>query len=213
MSLNPLIVIPVKDFAAAKTRLRPVLPPDARRRLAQRLCERTLGFFRRHFPDCPLLVVTASDSIASLARSKGADVLHELRPGGLSAAARLAALWARRRGFASMLLVPADIVRLEAAEFRELLVHSRPAGSVLICPARDGGTNALLTTPPDALPFRFGVDSARAHRLAAEGLGLKCRMLPFEHLGFDLDKPGDLRALAQQNGGSLPQELVSQCNL
>lgn len=211
MSLNTLIVIPVKDFGAAKTRLHPVLGPQRRSALARELCERTLAFFRRHFPQHPLLVVTASGAIAALARTRGAQVLPELRAAGLSAAARLAAAWARRQGFASMLLVPADIVNLDVREFRRLLAQPRTDTSVLICPASDGGTNALLTTPPDVLPFCFGEGSSLAHRDRAAELGLSWRMLQFEHLRFDLDTPADLETLSQQQSGPMPRELVSLC--
>lgn len=213
MSLKTLIVIPVKDFASAKSRLRPVLGDRHRSQLARRLCERTLSFFQQHFPEYPLLVVTASAAIGELARGHGASVLRELRPAGLSGAAALAAHWSKKHGFDSQLLVPADIARLDADEFRTLLRQPRSAPSVLICPASDAGTNALLTTPPDVVPFCFGPNSSEAHQAAALKRSLPCELLQFDHMRFDLDTPEDLHSLMHQHSGDLPRELVTLWNL
>ncbi|XKE45150.1 2-phospho-L-lactate guanylyltransferase [Halomonas organivorans] len=216
MSLDTLIVIPVKDFGEAKSRLGQVLAPDRRSALARRLCERTLAFFRERLPEHDLLVVTASPSIVDLARRYDAAVLKEDRPRGLSAAASLAAEWSRRHGYAAQLLIPADIAHLEEDELRRLLAAPRPAPSVLICPASDGGTNALLTTPPDVMPFHFGERSSEAHRQAAQERGVPCRVLELEHLRFDLDTPEDLVTLdtfVRQHSGDAPQELVKLWNL
>lgn len=213
---DTLIVIPVKDFGEAKSRLGQVLAPDRRSALARRLCERTLAFFRERLPEHDLLVVTASPGIADLAHRYDAAVLQEARPRGLSAAASLAAEWSRRQGYAAQLLIPADIAQLDEAELRRLLASPRPGPSVVICPASDGGTNALLTTPPDVLPFCFGDRSSEAHREAAHRQGLPCRVLDLEHLRFDLDTPDDLDTLdtlVRQHSGDAPQELVKLWNL
>ncbi len=213
MNLKTLIVIPVKDFGAAKSRLRPVLDDSDRSQLARRLCERTLTFFQHHFPEYPLLVVTASAAIGDLARGHGASVLRELRPAGLSGAAALAAHWSKRHGFDSQLLVPADIARLDATEFASLLGQPRAVPSVLVCPASDAGTNALLTTPPDIVPFCFGEGSSEAHRQAALKRSVPCQLLHFEHMRFDLDTPDDLHNLMHQPSGDLSRELVTLWNL
>ncbi|WP_163577254.1 2-phospho-L-lactate guanylyltransferase [Halomonas faecis] len=210
MTTKPLIVIPVKAFGLAKSRLGDTLSPDRRSALAQRLCQRTLSFFARHFPEHDRLVVTASAAIGRLAKHHGAMVLEEPAADGLSRAAGRAAEWARRRGYAAQLLIPADIVQLDAREIRRLLAAHQVRPYAVICPASDGGTNALLTSPPDALPFRFGPRSAEAHREAALRRGLDCRVLTLPHLRFDLDTPTDLDTLdtlIRHHGGETPQEL------
>ncbi len=59
------------------------------------------------------------------------------------------------------------------------------------------GTNALLSRPPDALPFLFGPDSFEAHLQAARARGLDLRICERSHLAFDLDTAGDLARLNQ----------------
>lgn len=210
MTGTPLIVIPVKDFGLAKSRLGQRLSPDRRSALARRLCERTLRFLARHLPEHDRLVVTASPMIARLARRHGASVLVEPAADGLSVAAQRAAEWSRARGYTAQLLLPADIVQLDEGEIRRLLAQQGEGPGVTICPADDGGTNALLTSPPDALTFRFGPDSSMAHQEEALKQGLPCHVLALKQLSFDLDTPTDLNtldALIRGNGGETPQEL------
>lgn len=193
--MNICIVVPVKDFRAAKQRLSGALSSGCREQLARWLCRRTLQFFTRHFPACELLVVTASEDVARLASQQGAKVLLESQPAGVSAAAATAAKWVRRYGFDSMLLVPADIAELDPAEFRTLLRQRRAVRSVILCPAKDQGTNALLCTPPEVISFHFGDCSSHAHRQAAAHAGAAFQLLHLPKLSLDLDTCADLLAM------------------
>lgn len=210
MLKKPLIVIPVKGFDEAKSRLGCLFTPDRRATLARRLCERTLRFFRRHMPEYDLLVVTSSSLIADLAKQHGAQALLEPVAEGLSAAAERAADWSRLHGYDAQLLIPADIAHLDESEIRTLLATYSGSPSVVLCPADDGGTNALLTSPPGAIPFQFGKHSAAAHEEAAMQQGIPCQTIELTHLRFDLDTPADLDTLdsmVRQHGGDTPREL------
>ncbi|SDT15040.1 2-phospho-L-lactate guanylyltransferase [Halopseudomonas litoralis] len=199
MLMKTLVVIPVRDFADAKSRLEPLCGPSRRAALARWLCERTLTFFRDCMPEQDVLVVTACDTIAQLASSYGAAVLRESHPSGMSAAAHLAAEWSCAQGYDSQLLIPADIAQLDEAELRALINHPRPVPSVLISPAHDRGTNALLTTPPDILPFQFGLHSSDQHWNAAHRRGITCSLIHLPKLRFDIDTPADLSHLLSQS--------------
>ena len=198
MLMKTLVVIPVRDFADAKSRLEPLLGASRRATLARWLCERTLTFFRDRMPEQDVLVVTACETIAQLARRYGAAVLHEDCSRGMSAAAQLAADWSCAQGYDSQLLIPADIAQLDEAELRTLINHPRPVPSVLISPAHDRGTNALLTTPPNILPFQFGLNSSDQHWHAAHRRGITCSLIHLPKLRFDIDTPADLSSLVSQ---------------
>lgn len=189
------VVVPIKDFGCAKQRLSGLLSERQRRWLARRLAERTLRFFARWFPWLHVLVVTPSAEVAELAGTLGVSVLREAGTDGLSAAVTQAAGWSIAHGFDSQLVIPADIGRLDADEIAALLRHPRPRPSVIVCAARDGGTNALLTTPPAAIPFAFGERSSEAHRKAAQRRGIPCTVLCFPHLSIDIDTTRDLSYL------------------
>jgi 2-phospho-L-lactate guanylyltransferase len=74
---------------------------------------------------------------------------------------------------------------------------------VILVPNRDDlGTNAIVLSPPDCLPLRFGYDSFNRHlRLAAERhLTVEVRRLP--RLALDIDEPEDLALFAAQRHAS-----------
>jgi 2-phospho-L-lactate guanylyltransferase len=65
------------------------------------------------------------------------------------------------------------------------------------------GTNALLLSPPDALPFAFGPGSYEAHLRAARERGLDVRVRERPHLAFDLDTAEDLARLDKKDAPRL----------
>jgi len=187
------IVIPMKSPEKAKGRLAGVLGQDERKALALHLFERNVRFFRHEFPDINLLVVTCSKQVQQIAEAAGAETLLQPAPDlGLNNAVEAAARFNAARGFASQLVIPGDIETLDRGELATLLEQPRLKGSVIVCPSCDGGTNALLTTPPDVLPFSYGPQSCQIHLLTALQLGLQAKRLYLEKLSFDIDRPCDL---------------------
>lgn len=191
------IVIPVKPFGAAKQRLSSVLCDADRVQLARHLCQHTLAFLARHVPDHHVLVVTPSEAAAEMASIHGASVLMEPVAAGLSVAADRAAAWSATQGFDAQLLLPTDIARLDPDEVQRLLRRPRRRAFVSICPAKDAGTNALLTMPPAVIPFRFGPHSSEAHRAAAISRGVRHQLLYLRHMSVDVDTTRDLTYLTQ----------------
>lgn len=203
------IVIPMKNPECSKTRLAKVLNPSERKRLALYLFEKNLGFFRQMYPQHNLLVVTESQEIQQIAEGYGADVLieeqraeqqvvqekeqrEEPQQSGLNAAVSQAARYNADRGFDSQLVIPGDIQELDCDEIETLLNHRVTERSVIVCPSYDGGTNAIMTTPPDVMPFCFGPNSSRKHLLTAFEAGLHTRRVFLESLSHDIDRPEDL---------------------
>jgi 2-phospho-L-lactate/phosphoenolpyruvate guanylyltransferase len=67
--------------------------------------------------------------------------------------------------------------------------------TVAIAPDRaERGTNGLALSPPDVIPFQFGVDSFSAHRGAAARTGVRTVIVERPGLEFDVDTPSDLAA-------------------
>ena len=194
--MNLCILIPMKDPPQSKQRLSAVLAPLERDCIAVNLFRNSLAFFQRHFPGIPLLVVTPSSTIATITRQYGAEVVLEASADGLNCAITRGTQAGIERGFSAQLLIPADIVRLEVAEFKQLLAVPRAERSVIVCPSRDGGTNALLSTPPDVLEFQFGIQSAERHLHSAQRNNIQCRQLDLEHIALDLDTAEDLEQVS-----------------
>jgi 2-phospho-L-lactate guanylyltransferase len=193
-----LITVPMKEPSRSKTRLANALSEDEREILVRFLYRRTLAFLGpiAARTGAVLSVVTSSETAASIARDAGYWVIPEPEGCDLSQAVTEAAIWARQRVFAALCVLPADLVAPKETDVLRLLSSE---ADVTICPSLDRGTNALLVSPPGAMRFRFGPQSALRHLEEAEDKGLRGVIMPMESLRFDLDTSACLRrAILQQ---------------
>lgn len=189
-------VLPVKAFEGAKQRLAPLLSPAQRRALAEIMLGEVLAALAAARGLAGILVVTCDPRAAEMAARAGARVTdegaREGHTGAVTAALRLLA----REGRGGMLAVPGDIPAVTAAEIEAVLAAHRPAPAFTIAPARDDlGSNAVLCSPPDAVPLRFGDNSFFPHLDAARAAGIEptiVRQVP--GIATDIDSPADLAA-------------------
>ncbi|HEX4214106.1 MAG TPA: 2-phospho-L-lactate guanylyltransferase [Candidatus Dormibacteraeota bacterium] len=192
------LVVLIKDFAAAKQRLRPALDPGARRELARGNARRALGAARANGH---VLAVCGSEAAADLAREEGADILLEEEPRGQNAAAMLGISHALAQGATSLLLLSSDLPLVSSSELGDMLEVGVQMGSpaVLAAPATGrGGTNALYLAPPDIIDLHFGDDSLRKFERTARARGVAFALHESPALALDLDEPSDLAMLARQ---------------
>lgn len=198
MMLDKLnIVIPMKAPSRAKQRLMSVLNMSQREALALRLYRQTLHFFTHYYPQANCLVVTNSAKVADIATGFGVCTLIENRSQGLNAAVKGATHWSIEHGYPIQLVVPADIVKLNTLEIDAMLQAVQAGNQVVIAKAKDSGTNALITTPPNAIEFQYGIQpdgsqSAFAHLKQARLNQLRVEVLNLPDLSQDIDWPTDL---------------------
>jgi len=191
-------VVPVKETAAAKTRLAAALAPPLRRQFFLAMLEDVLTALAAAPDLAGRLLVTTDDAAIGLAArygvrcsTEGADDGHT---GAVAAAARLLA----REGRAGMLTVPGDIPLVTAAEIGRLLAAHRPPPAFTIAPSHDEkGSNAIIVSPPDAVPLRFGDDSFFPHLAAARACGIAPTLLRLPGIALDIDNPADLLHFAR----------------
>ncbi len=200
--------VPVKGFSGAKQRLAPVLSPAHRQALAAAMLEDVLEALAR-VPLAGIIVNTADPEAAALVSRYGARVVtHRAREGHTQAVAVMASILAAK-GAEAMLTVPGDIPRATSSELAELCRAHRPAPSFTIAPARDRrGSNAVLISPPDAVPLRFGEDSFYPHLEMARRWGLEPTVLALPGIGLDLDQPADLQAFMKARPGMQTRSLA-----
>ena len=205
-------LVPVKRLDAAKSRLREALPGDALPRLARAMLEDVLEALLA-VPELDVVaVVTEDPEAARAAEAQGAEALllddAGLNPSLAAGAERLAS-----RGLDALLVVLGDVAGATPADLGTLLAAGRalqPPWAVL-APSGDGGTTALLRSPPDAFPNAFGPDSAARHREAAQRAGVTLRELSLPSLGVDLDGAEDVDAfLASSGGGKRTRALLER---
>ncbi|GHB17527.1 2-phospho-L-lactate guanylyltransferase [Pseudovibrio japonicus] len=193
-----LVVVPVKNFARAKSRLGPQLSVHERAIVAANLFEQTLSFLldtqTRSQTGFDIAVVTSSQDIAGRVKDQRVHLIFEDQENGLNAALTTAADWAKTHGYERLCVLPADIAAPDFDEFERLLGLAGSPRSLVLCPAHDFGTNVLIATPPDALPFSFGEGSFLKHQKQAAELGLDCIIAPSPSFSKDIDYMEDLSA-------------------
>ena len=190
-------LVPVKPFARAKTRLDGLLTREECAQLAAQMLLDVL----RALSATPLIsgitlfgnepqlaTLTAGSGAQLLPEPPGDDYRKSLGDGGAGLAAQ---------GVRHLLVLPADLPTLSAADVTQLLESH--TGGLSLCPAtRDGGSNALLLSPPTAIPFLFGLDSAKRHLQAAHSMGIATRHIELAGFARDIDTPDDVHWLLEQ---------------
>ncbi len=207
-----MILVPVKNLADAKQRLSSILTAEERFALAQAMCEDVLGELASWQRRPPVAVVTSDSSVRDLAARFNFEVIPDDNSGETSAIAMATAV-CRRRGAESTLVLPADIPLLESAELQKILDNAPAGGAVLVPDAAGRGTNAAWRSPGDLFPLRFGNDSFLPHLAAAKATGLPWVVLELPGIARDVDRPEDLRELANASGERRSQKLVRGWNL
>lgn len=136
-------------------------------------------------------VVTRDPHASELGRSLGCEIIGE-QEAGLNPALSLGTKYALAAGVERLLILPADV---PAVSRRDVAALFGCREDVVVASSRDGGTTAMLRSPPDAIETAFGPDSARMHLEAAQTAGLKARHARPGSLQLDVDEYVDLQRL------------------
>jgi 2-phospho-L-lactate guanylyltransferase len=187
----PLVaVVPVKALSHAKSRLAPLLSASQRSDLTVALLDRTLTALRGSGVIARVALATPEKGLAARWRVESVNDGDDLND-SLAAGAR----WAIECRASRLLIVPADLPLIQAEDVRHLveMPHSNP--SILIARTQDGGTGALLLTPPAIMAPSFGPSSFQRHLTAADRRGTPVVAVPIEAFRFDLDTVRDFEAV------------------
>jgi 2-phospho-L-lactate/phosphoenolpyruvate guanylyltransferase len=199
-------LIPAKGFANAKQRLAAQLSAADRAALAEAMLRDVLCQTLATRGLEAVFVVTGDDAVREIASSLGARVIFEQQEKGETEAVTFALLDMKRRGVEAALVIPADIPLLHASDI-ELLIEQAAAHDglspfALLVPSHDRlGTNALLLSPTNVIPLRFGYDSFLFHLNQVAAKGLPLRVADNERIALDIDEPRDLERFLAAGGG------------
>lgn len=152
-------VLPVKETVLAKQRLANVLSPRLRQELATAMFEDVMQALAGAPGLAGIAVVTLDPKANEIALRWGAEVwtdgAREGHTGAVTAAARRVAA-----NGSAMLTMPGDIPLVSPADVAQLLIAHSEAPAFTIAPAWDErGSNAIVCSPADLVPLRFGSDS------------------------------------------------------
>ena len=192
-----VVLLPLKDPVHAKQRLAGHLTSQERQELAWAMLEDVTRAVGAAITPDQVVVVTRGYP-AWLAEQSSWQVIEENQQISESHSVDHSSRLLQQRGASVVLRLPTDIPLLEPEDVDALLSLELGAQSAVIVPSRDGkGTNALLRTPPDAFPSRFGDNSLALHQEEARRHGVELKILENPRISLDLDEFSDLLRFMQ----------------
>jgi 2-phospho-L-lactate/phosphoenolpyruvate guanylyltransferase len=176
------VLVPVKDFRAAKKRLSGRLAPSERQELARRMAARVLAAAA----PLPVFVVCDDSAVATWVDEHDATVLwrpaHGLNGAVTSGIEALAA-----EGFDRVVVAHSDLPLAH-----DLARFAIPPGVVIVPDRHHRGTNVMALPTQSVFQVAYGTGSFDRHREEAQRCGLP---LSIEHdaaLAWDVDTADDL---------------------
>jgi 2-phospho-L-lactate guanylyltransferase len=202
-----VVAVPVKSLERAKGRLSEVLRPLERAALTLAMLEDVLDACMA-VPGWQTWVISPDEAVLEVSARRRARPLAEEDPGLLAAVRQVEE---EAAGADALAVVLGDLPLLTAEALGQAL---QTLGPVVAAPSdSDAGTNVLLRRPPRTIPARFGTDSFRKHREAAEFRGIPFAAVRVPELAFDLDRPQDIPALLGHGGQSLTRAACLEMGL
>ena len=209
-------IVPIKELDGAKQRLAPLLSPAQRRALIEVMMGEVLEAVTGAIGLAGVMVVTLDPQATRLATRLGARVVtngaRDGHTGSVTAGLRLLA----REGRNGMITLPGDIPGVTSQEIDLVLAAHLPGPSFTISPAHDDlGSNAVICSPPDAVPLRFGENSYFPHLEAAERCGIEPTVIRQPGIAMDIDHPVDLAAFLRlpQSAGTRTRAFLEEAGI
>lgn len=183
-------VIPYKGDGATKSRLSAAMSANDRSLLGRRLRDHVLEVVSK---------AKGLDAVALVSTEPANGTTFIADPGlGLNGAVEAGAAWAEDQGAEAILILPADLPFLTAADVAAMIKGQWNETRAVVAPSKDGGTGGLLLQPPGVIRPAFGPHSAQHHVNLLRAVGVEPVILHRSGLALDIDLPEDLDLLGDE---------------
>ena len=150
---------------------------------------------------------------------KGADFQSEDASAAFRGVERLNRIFAMamsklaEEGEEGVLLLPADVPLVTVDNLKEMLAQHVNPGVTIVPASADGGTNAMMVSPPQLINPGFGELSCQRHCEFSRANGIEPEVLCFLELGLDIDTVDDLRGLMSTPPRSRTQRFLLESDI
>jgi 2-phospho-L-lactate/phosphoenolpyruvate guanylyltransferase len=206
-------IIPVKEFDGAKDRLSDFLSPPQRRVLAETMLTDVMDAVVGSRRLAGIVMVTLDPHATAFAKRIGARIVTEGARDGHTGSVNAGRRILAREGRSGMITMPGDIPATRAEEIDAVLAAHLAAPSFTISPAHDDlGSNAVVCSPPESVPLRFGDNSYFPHLDAARRQGFEPTIIRQPGIAMDIDHPVDLATFLRlpQSAGTRTRTLLEE---
>jgi 2-phospho-L-lactate guanylyltransferase len=156
-----------------------------------------------------IVVVTRDPWVRDYAAAQHWDVLLEDHQVSESDSVDRASAILRLQGVQTVLRIPGDIPLVQPEDLDFLLTMEVSAPGAVLVPSQDRtGTNALLRTPPDIFPSRFGRNSCFLHQEEARRVGAAMAVIENSRISLDIDEPADILEFCKRGKGTATFEAL-----
>ena len=111
-------------------------------------------------------------------------------------------------GEEGVLLLPADVPLITVDNLKQMLAKHASPGVTIVPANSDGGTNAMMVSPPQLIKSGYGELSCQRHCKFSRANGIEPEVLCFSELGLDIDTVDDLRILMSVPPASRTQQFL-----
>ncbi|MCB0975235.1 MAG: hypothetical protein KDB86_11860 [Actinobacteria bacterium] len=175
-----IVVVPIRSFASAKTRLSTIFDDVERRAIAEFLAWQVVTAAPTRS-----VVISGDDEVLKWAQALSAETLRD--DSSLDRAATVGAEFAYRLGAARTIISHADLVG--PVDFSP---HVTVTDQTALTPCRHGTGSNVISFPSADIPrFAYGKDSARRHLDLWASQGRDTTIVSADGLAFDLDTDFD----------------------
>lgn len=190
-------IVPIKTFERAKQRLANVLTEEERRSLMLAMARDVLTCLSKAKHLTGILIVSRTAEADVLASAFSTERFAESPDANLADALTQATDYLLEHFNATgIFIVPADVPGITTEEVDALIAANT---HVTLLPDADKvGTNGMICSPPNAIPFIFDGKSFKPHANAAFSNGLTPQIVPGSCFALDIDTPSDLQTLLEQ---------------
>ena len=195
-------IVPMKPLSESKTRLSDHLGNEERAELSAVMLARVLAALRDSKVSATV-VVGGDERVRSIADDHDASWSPD-RFNDLNLVVNEAFQLVWESGGAAA-YIPGDLPLLTDSDVYGVVELVSHTSGITVCPAHDGGTNALVIPADLGFTPKLGSQSHRKHRGQALALGIEFRELWTPGFELDIDTVNDLRACLD----SLPSHIQS----
>jgi len=192
MDMSTFAVVPVKSLLKSKTRLSNIFTFQERTLFTLAMLQDVLKGLKSSNVN-ETVVVSSDLTVERFVKSFGMTFLKETQE-GLNQALNQAIKWCVRNTAEWLLVLPADVPLITSKDINQI-VKLALNNSIVISPSRNGGTNALLQTPPGVISPCFGLNSFKKHVCKALAKHVRTKIYVSSNVMLDIDSEKDLEQL------------------
>jgi len=196
--LKIAVIIPVKTFSNAKTRLD--LSPQKIEGLCKIMLEEILHTVSISPQIKEIIIVTKEEKAIEIGKRFNAIIIRDEKEESVNSAVALADKYLLENKFDASIVFPQDIPYIKTQDIDFMLKYMAQPNFAIIVPSRRfDGTNALVRMPIDLMKTHYDEDSYKIHMNTAKNHTLNVAMVFVKRIMWDVDNKEDLEFLLEQN--------------